>query len=301
MIRLKSLLHEGNGPLKDQWLDKGLSIAKQLVNRGFTQEQAAAIVGNMWAESTFNPGATNSIGAVGLLQWLGARKTELIDFAKQRKKKWSDLTLQLDFIKYELLDAYNGKYAYEKGQFNKAMNHGKTIQDKSEGFAKFSERPAPGELTDSLSTRRIAARNVFDALVGKNKSAGLDLKHMLGKTVYPLKKNGFVNVREESVVDSGWFDNLLTVIKYPMEVGTVSKVVTGEDGKIWYQVKLKSGATGFVRSDVVTEINESAYVVQSGDTLSNIAAKYKTTVDSLKRVNKLKTDVIQIGQKLVVQ
>jgi len=43
------------------------------------------------------------------------------------------------------------------------------------------------------------------------------------------------------------------------------------------------------------------HMVKPGDSLSAIAAKYKTTVDSLKRANKLKSDTIQIGQKLVVQ
>jgi LysM repeat protein len=40
------------------------------------------------------------------------------------------------------------------------------------------------------------------------------------------------------------------------------------------------------------------YAVKPGDTLSAIAVKYKTTVDSLKRINQLKSDTIQIGQKL---
>jgi hypothetical protein len=42
----------------------------------------------------------------------------------------------------------------------------------------------------------------------------------------------------------------------------------------------------------------SVYAVKPGDTLSAIAVKHKTTVDSLKRINQLKTDTIQVGQKL---
>lgn len=40
------------------------------------------------------------------------------------------------------------------------------------------------------------------------------------------------------------------------------------------------------------------YAVKPGDTLSAIAVKYKTTVDSLKRINQLKSDTIRVGQKL---
>lgn len=42
------------------------------------------------------------------------------------------------------------------------------------------------------------------------------------------------------------------------------------------------------------------YSVVPGDTLSKIAAKYKTTVSKIKSDNELKTDVIQIGQKLKI-
>jgi LysM repeat protein len=43
------------------------------------------------------------------------------------------------------------------------------------------------------------------------------------------------------------------------------------------------------------------YTVKSGDSLSVIAAKYKTTVDAIKRANNLKSDVIKPGQKLVIK
>jgi len=43
------------------------------------------------------------------------------------------------------------------------------------------------------------------------------------------------------------------------------------------------------------------YTVKSGDSLSIIASKYKTTVDSLKQANNLKSDVIKPGQKLIIK
>lgn len=42
------------------------------------------------------------------------------------------------------------------------------------------------------------------------------------------------------------------------------------------------------------------YVVQSGDSLSKIAARHGTTVKALKESNKLQSDVIRIGQKLAI-
>jgi LysM repeat protein len=46
--------------------------------------------------------------------------------------------------------------------------------------------------------------------------------------------------------------------------------------------------------------NEVLYTVQKGNTLSAIAQKYRTTVASLKKWNNLKSDVIYVGQKLII-
>jgi LysM repeat protein len=43
------------------------------------------------------------------------------------------------------------------------------------------------------------------------------------------------------------------------------------------------------------------HVVRSGDTLSGIATKYKTTVPNIKKINNLTTDSIKPGQKLKVK
>jgi LysM repeat protein/lysophospholipase L1-like esterase len=42
------------------------------------------------------------------------------------------------------------------------------------------------------------------------------------------------------------------------------------------------------------------HVVKKGDTLYGIAAKYKTNVPQIKKINKLKSDSLQIGQKLTI-
>jgi GH24 family phage-related lysozyme (muramidase) len=65
-----------------------------------------------------------------------------------------------------------------------------------------------------------------------------DTSQLIGKTVYPTKKNGYVNVRSQSYVDNGIIDNLDSKVMYPKPVGYIKKVVTGEDGKTWYQVVL---------------------------------------------------------------
>ena len=42
------------------------------------------------------------------------------------------------------------------------------------------------------------------------------------------------------------------------------------------------------------------YTVKSGDSLSEIAERYGTTVKAIKRENQLRSDVVRIGQKLTI-
>lgn len=45
---------------------------------------------------------------------------------------------------------------------------------------------------------------------------------------------------------------------------------------------------------------EKTYIVQKGDSLYGIARKYGTTVDKLKDINNLQTNILSIGQKLLL-
>jgi len=47
-------------------------------------------------------------------------------------------------------------------------------------------------------------------------------------------------------------------------------------------------------------VGKNTYVVVKGDSLWSIAKKYNTTVDSLKKANNLSTNLLKIGQKLVI-
>lgn len=53
-------------------------------------------------------------------------------------------------------------------------------------------------------------------------------------------------------------------------------------------------------SNHVVSAHEHTYVVKSGDTLWALSKTYQTTVDELKRVNGLDSDLILIGQKLTI-
>ena len=44
----------------------------------------------------------------------------------------------------------------------------------------------------------------------------------------------------------------------------------------------------------------NSYTVQSGDSLYSIARRFNTTVDELKTINNLTSDILSIGQKLLI-
>jgi peptidoglycan DL-endopeptidase LytE len=56
-----------------------------------------------------------------------------------------------------------------------------------------------------------------------------------------------------------------------------------------------------IKEDSVNVKNPTMYVVAKGDNLSKIAKKYNTSVGQLKQWNNLKSDAINVGQKLVIE
>lgn len=137
----------------------GKQLHSGLVSRGFSKEEAAAIVGNLWAESGFDSGARNPSGAYGLMQWKDGRYDRLQTYAAEKGKAASDLELQLDYIAWEL----KGGNPYETAQFNKGMAYGPSVADKTKGFAHEVERARADELASSMQKRVGAAQSVFNA------------------------------------------------------------------------------------------------------------------------------------------
>jgi len=136
----------------------GSTIMNGLVKRGFTKEEAAAIVGNLWAESSFRTGALNSkSGAFGLMQWAYGRKDTLLRRASESGKDPTDLEFQLDHIAWEL----RGGSKYETSQFQKAMAYGSDVASKTRGFAYEVERASDAELSSSMPKRIGAAESVY--------------------------------------------------------------------------------------------------------------------------------------------
>ena len=58
--------------------------------------------------------------------------------------------------------------------------------------------------------------------------------------------------------------------------------------------------TGISGEEVISKSGKEYYVVKKGDYLGKIARKFHTTVKKIKKANKLKSDIIYPGQKLLI-
>lgn len=78
-----------------------------LLQKGVPPVGAAAILGNIQGESSFNSSVVNSSGYSGLCQWGGGRLSNLKSLADSKGKDWTDVEVQLEFLWQELCDSYS--------------------------------------------------------------------------------------------------------------------------------------------------------------------------------------------------
>lgn len=89
----------------------GARVFSFLLGKGLSRNQATGIVANLMQESggkTLNlkPEIENSIGAYGIAQWLGGRRTALQRYARENGTTEADFSTQVNFLWSEL----NGSY-----------------------------------------------------------------------------------------------------------------------------------------------------------------------------------------------
>lgn len=139
--------------------EKAVNYRDYLINNfGYSKEEASGIIGNLNAESSLRPDIQNKIGAFGLAQWLGDRKSNLQSFAKKQNKNINDPYLQLDFLHHELQTS-------EKKSFNNLK--GKNLSEVTSSFMNNFERPSEKEKKSSINSRLNFANSLY-----KMKSGG---------------------------------------------------------------------------------------------------------------------------------
>ena len=135
---------------------RGVEIIQFFVNKGLTPEQSAGIAGNFFAESGLQLNIVNRIGAYGLAQWLGPRRTNRFEFAANRGESRGNLSLetQLEFTWSELQSTESSAYRNLISQ--------NTVTDAATSFVNRFERPSETEKAQSLNKRISYARKFLN-------------------------------------------------------------------------------------------------------------------------------------------
>ena len=145
-----------------------------IISWGYTEVQAAAILGNIAQESGYNVTAVNSqSGALGVCQWLD-RRPSLINFSKSQGKDWSDLDVQIQFLCMETdwNATYSGiSFQFFNATYLNAFKNG-SVEEATVAFRKGWERCGDGEANDA---QRIAsALSAYNTLAGRTTEYPID-------------------------------------------------------------------------------------------------------------------------------
>ncbi len=85
--------------------------------------------------------------------------------------------------------------------------------------------------------------------------------------------------------------------KYGLTVDELKKMNNLKNNNLTINQKLLVSGTGETDN---SGSEYDTYIVKSGDSLWSIASRYNTTVDKLKDINNLSSNLLSIGQKLLV-
>lgn len=87
--------------------DNAEKIWNFLIGKGFSEEATAGVMGNINAESGFDPGAVNpNSGARGICQWLDP--SPLKTFARNHGRNWLELEVQLEYLVSNMPSVFDG-------------------------------------------------------------------------------------------------------------------------------------------------------------------------------------------------
>ena len=261
-------------------------VKEYFINQGWTLQAICGLIGNMYGESALDPSAWevpgNSSYGIGLVQWTPG--TELLNWSSQNGKNPYAVDTQCDLIESQLVNGgqYYSTYAYPLSA-TEFMHSTASPSYLADAWVHNYERPA----NYSSAPKREAAAEYFYGYFNGNPS-----------NVSPAPSNG-----------NGGSSNPKT---YTVQSGdTLSGIaarfgVTVQDLCNWNNIsdpnKIYVGEvlnlTG-PSSDQSSNSTPQTYTVQSGDTLSGIAARFGVTVQELCNWNNISNpNCIYVGEVL---
>ena len=166
-----------------------------LQSKGLNNKAIAGVMGNIQQESNFETTATNSSsGAYGLFQWLGSRKTALLNYAESVGTGASNINTQLDFF-------WNELETTESKTKNVLLNSNySTASEYAEAFEKSFERSGGS----ALEKRKNYAESYYN---------------QIGDGTNTVISSGSTSVRKNSSIGLEWWGDVVKVVLILLLIG----------------------------------------------------------------------------------
>lgn len=151
-----------------------------------------------------------------------------------------------------------------------------------------------GKLIDQEQTISALKGQVAELKSGKLESFLQELQN-LEKKLQQLSKKQEKIVSDIRQLSSHANDTTTALSQYKDKIAQFEKSIASQTAQIKELVKLKEGVTKLTQWE-----NPKTYSVKPGDSLEKIARENKTTVEELKKLNQMTTDLIVIDQLITL-
>lgn len=149
-----------------------------------------------------------------------------------------------------------------------------------------------GKLIDQEQTIVSLKQQIGELKSGKLDSFVQELQNLEKKLQQVAKKQDKI-VADIRQLSSHANDTTTALSQYKEKIAQFEKSIQGQNLQLQEITKIKEGITKLAESS-----HGKTYTVKPGDSLEKIARDHRTTVEELKKLNKMTTDLIVIDQLL---
>ena len=239
---------------------------------------------------------------------------------KNNYKRYAEAVVRAvaNYAGYKYIPISNGKYyVVKKGDtlWTIAKNNNLTVQKLKDlnnlttnnlniGDTLIIKEPNTSETTEANNIYTVVKGDTLYSIAQKNNTTVNEIKRLnnLNSNTLSIGQKLIIKESPDNIVDNNNYytvkkgDTLYSIANnYKVKVEDIKKI----NNKL--NNNLSIGEILVIPSNTTSEnINTTTYTVKYGDTLYSIAKKYNTSVSDIKNLNNLSTNILSIGQRLIL-